>query len=88
MQEKGHQYKGPLDPPADARFQPSGTTQERKTAKDDVACKASTNLVGRWYAVESAYQTALISDHKAELAALAQAQEAIHKLINTLTGTR
>ena len=88
MQTKGHQYKSPFDPPADPKFQPPGSTQELKTAEDDLACKASTNLVGRWYAIESAYQTALITDHKAELTALAQAQPAIKQLVRTLVRTR
>jgi hypothetical protein len=84
MGAEGHDYKKPLDPLADPKFRPAGSAKERDTAKDDVACKQSTNLVGRWYAVESAYQTALIQDHRTELEALARAAAANRDLVRTL----
>ena len=88
MKAKGHQYSSPFEPFGDPKFQPAGSAKERRTAEDDVACKASTNLVGRWYAVESAYQNALIADHKTDLTALAQAQPAIKELVRNLTHAR
>jgi hypothetical protein len=88
MQKKGHQYQKPFDPLADPEFRPAGTTKERGTAEDDVACKASTNLVGRWYAVEFAYQRLLITQHTAKLTVLAQAQPAVKRLVQTLNRRR
>jgi hypothetical protein len=88
MREKGHQYQQPFDPLADPAFRPAGSTKERITARDDVACKASTNLVGRWYAVECAYQSVLITEHRAELSVLAQAQPIVKSLVQTLVRTR
>jgi len=88
MHSKGHEYQKPLDPYGDPKFQPPGSALERQTATDDVACKESTNLVGRWYAVESAYQIRLIKDHEAELTAIARAASANRELVHALVGTR
>ena len=84
MRTKGHQYKKPLDPPADPKFKRAGSAEERRTAVDDVACKQSTNLIGRWYSVESAYQAELIENHQTELTALARAAAANRELVRTL----
>jgi hypothetical protein len=88
MQEKGYHYQQPFDPLTDPALRPAGTTKERRTAEDDVACKASTNLVGRWYAVESAYQRVVITQNRAELVALAQALPAVRRLVQKLHPTR
>ena len=74
MRALGHHYQNPLDPPADPDFERPGGALERETAKDDVACKKSTNLVGRGYAIESAYQNIVIKKHHRELTELARAQ--------------
>jgi hypothetical protein len=84
MRAKGHDYPKPLDPYGDPKLRPAGSARERHTATDDVACKKSTNLVGRWYAVESAYQTAQIHDHETELTAIAHAAAANQKIVQTV----
>ena len=88
MQDKGHKYKSPFDPFADPAFTPPGGAKERKTAEDDIACKTATNLVGKWYAVESAYQQGLIADHRNELTALGESQPAIKERVRALAQTR
>ena len=67
MRAAGFVYGGPLDPPADRRFQGRVTGLEIATAKADVACKRQTNLVGVWFAVESAQQRSLIEANRAAL---------------------
>ena len=84
MSAKNHQYRTPLEPPADPAFAKAGSAKERQTAQDDVACKASTNLVGIWFPVESAYQTMLIGEHRDELAALQQGNAVVRKLVLSL----
>ncbi len=82
MRAQGHHYQNPLDPPADPDFERPGGALERETAKDDVACKKSTNLVGRWYAIESAYQNILIKKHHRELTQLARAERVTNAHVN------
>jgi hypothetical protein len=67
MKAAGHTYAGPLDPPADRRFQHALSQPEIATARDDIACKARTNLVGVWFAVESAQQRSLIDANRPAL---------------------
>ena len=85
MRARGHDYKTPLDPPADRAFRVSGSVAERRTAQDDVACKVDTNLVGRWYSVESAYQTALIADNKAALTELSKAEVVVTRYVKQVS---
>jgi hypothetical protein len=67
MAAAGHPYAGPLDPPADPRFQGAFTPLEAATATADIGCKRRTNLVGIWVAAEAATQRALIADHRPAL---------------------
>jgi hypothetical protein len=43
------------------KFQPVVSEQEKKAARDDLACKKSTALLGTWLAADIAYQNALIA---------------------------
>jgi hypothetical protein len=45
-------------------------------ARQDIACKAETNLVGRWFAVESAYQRQAIDADRSGFAEVKAAIEA------------
>lgn len=67
MRAAGYHYSSPLDPPADPRFRKRGSLEEIATAKTDVSCKRLTNLVGVWFAVESAYQRKFIGENRAAL---------------------
>jgi len=80
MRAAGHHYEDPLAPFTDKSAQ--GVTQFAiDTAIDDVKCKKRTNLVGIWYAVESAYQNVLIEDHRTELDTVATANAATSEVV-------
>jgi hypothetical protein len=66
MDSRGFRMSTPLDevPTANAA---APSRREIAQARADVACKARTNLVGVWFAVESAYQRALIAEHVEQL---------------------
>jgi hypothetical protein len=59
MKDKGFSYKTPWDPGDKTWPKPAGA-DEISTATADVACKRQVNLVATWYAVEVAYENALI----------------------------
>lgn len=61
MTAKGYDYRTPLDPPHDPRFAGGLPAAEIATATADVACKKQANVVGVWFAVESAYQKRLVA---------------------------
>jgi hypothetical protein len=63
MSARGFTYATPINPPGDARFRNGLGRKEIATAKADVACKQQTNVVGVWFAVESAYQDRQIAAH-------------------------
>jgi hypothetical protein len=67
MAAAGHPYAGPLDPPADPRFQGAFTPLEAATGTADIRCKQHTNLVGIWAGAEAVAQRALIAGHRAGL---------------------
>jgi len=69
MKRAGYQYASSREPNNFKWPEPPGTT-EIATATADVACKQQTNLVGIWFAVESAYQKQTIERHSQQLAAL------------------
>ncbi|MFI1718331.1 hypothetical protein [Streptomyces litmocidini] len=67
MARSGFSYKTPLEPLEEIKG--SGpTAAEIATAKADVRCKESTNLVGIWFAVESKIQEELIARNEEALA--------------------
>lgn len=77
MRAKGYDYPDPIAAGGAADVttaEPS--TAEVRTATADVACKAQHNVIGVWFAVESAYETAMINTKLEELHA-AQAKMAI-----------
>ncbi|HEY5785270.1 MAG TPA: hypothetical protein VIT65_10875 [Microlunatus sp.] len=88
MRKQGHSYAAPLEPPADPRFGNPGGAAERATAEADVACKAQTNLVGRWYAVESAEQARLIEEHQSELESLRAAELEVSRFVRSISTSR
>ena len=69
MASSGFDYASPWQPNDTAWPEPAGATEIR-TAAQDIACRQESNLVGTWFAVESAYQQRVISQHRAEFAAL------------------
>lgn len=70
MRGRGYSYPDPVRAYEDPRWNtPSATTAEIAAAKADVTCKRQTNLVGVWFAVESAYQDQQIGQQRAGLAA-------------------
>ena len=81
MRDQGHDYDEPLAPFSDRSLQNGATRKAIDTAVDDVECKRRTNLVGVWYAVESAHQDVLIEDNRAALATLAEANAATSAVV-------
>ncbi|HLT09733.1 MAG TPA: hypothetical protein VK028_02860 [Micromonosporaceae bacterium] len=72
MAEYGYDYQGPWDAINDQRWwQGRGPSDaEIAAATADLDCRQRTNLVGIWFAVESAYQQQLIEQHADALAAI------------------
>jgi hypothetical protein len=74
MKTKGFDYPNPTAAPGkDPKF--SGTTAsplEIAIAQSDVACKQQTNLVGIWYAADSAYQQVAIAHNAKALTEVKQ----------------
>ena len=71
----------PLAPFSDPSLKDGSTRKAVDTAVDDVECKRRSNVVGIWYAVESAYQELLIEDNRAALAVLAKANAATSAVV-------
>jgi len=67
MAQHGFTYAGPLDAPADPRFRGALSAVEIAAAEADIGCKRTTNLVGVWSAVESAYQDVLLTANQSVL---------------------
>ena len=77
MKTSGYDYADPVSAYSDARWNsPTAGETEIKTAVADVACKRRTDLVGVWFAVESAYENARIPAQSAALAAELTAKNA------------
>jgi len=76
MKARGYRYATPFEPAGDPRFRGPLTAAETATAKADVACKQQTNLVGVWFAVESALQRTLIDRDATALDLAVQATKA------------
>jgi hypothetical protein len=64
MAQSGYHYKMPLDAAGDSKWNITQRSQpgqaEIQTALADVKCKQSTNLIGIWFSVESAYENEAI----------------------------
>ncbi|MEV3854141.1 hypothetical protein AB0J38_07420 [Streptomyces sp. NPDC050095] len=81
MKSRGFGMSTPMDEvPSSNGATPSRS--EIAQARADVACKARTNLVGVWFAVESAYQKAAIDQHHAELDEVTTARDATLRMID------
>ncbi|WP_433455201.1 hypothetical protein ACQPXS_44840 [Streptomyces sp. CA-142005] len=84
MNARGFRMTTPMDEvPSSNGATPSRS--EIAQARADVACKARTNLVGVWFAVESAYEQAAIAEHRAELDRVAKARDATVRAIDRLS---
>ena len=71
MKASGYDYGAPYDAGNDHRWATAmPTAAEIRTASADVACKQKTNLVGVWYAVDSALQTSMIDAQQQQLDAV------------------
>ncbi|MFJ3793985.1 hypothetical protein [Kitasatospora sp. NPDC090091] len=87
MAQKGFAYAKPMDAPNDPRFSgPSSTPVEISTALADIDCRTQTNLIGIWYAAETAYQNALVEKNATALAAAKQAKDAALKQAAAVMG--
>ena len=68
MARHGYHYATPYDASGDQQWNtPAPSAKELLTASTNVACKAQTNLVGTWYAVEAALQRHLIAANQQHL---------------------
>ncbi|MER6916642.1 hypothetical protein ABT354_33745 [Streptomyces sp. NPDC000594] len=75
MRTAGHTYPDPMKAMSAPGFSRATTgVGEVDTAMDDVACKKKTNLIGIWYAVETAYQHQLIEQNAKKLEAVTEAK--------------
>ncbi|SDT80860.1 hypothetical protein SAMN05216371_6466 [Streptomyces sp. TLI_053] len=76
MKEKGQTYASPVDAVRDERWfsSPTATAPEIAAATADVDCKQRNNVVGIWFAVETAYQNRAV---QADAKRLEQARKAI-----------
>lgn len=84
MDARGFRMSTPMDEvPSASAAAPS--RQEIAQARADVACKARTNLVGVWFAVESAYQKAAIAGHGEELDQVMAARDTTLRTIDRLS---
>ncbi|GLX48803.1 hypothetical protein Shyhy01_17530 [Streptomyces hygroscopicus subsp. hygroscopicus] len=84
MDSRGFTMHTPMDEVPSS----NGATPSRREiaqARADVACKARTDLVGIWFAVESAYQKAAIGQHGAELARVEAARDMTIRTIDRLS---
>lgn len=69
MSARGYDYSSSSEP-NNREWPEPPTDEEIATAVADIECKLETNLVGIWFAVESAYQQQFIDAHAGELAEL------------------
>ncbi|MFF2657182.1 hypothetical protein ACFVUH_07430 [Kitasatospora sp. NPDC058032] len=74
MKAKGYDYPTPIAATDDPQWQTLGAASEkaRQTATADATCKAEHNVVGIWFTVESAYESALIEQNAEALRAVKQ----------------
>ncbi|GAA5120855.1 hypothetical protein [Haloechinothrix salitolerans] len=88
MTAAGYDYDSPLDAGEDrAWYVKSGPSKrEIATALADVDCRARTNYVGMFYALDAAYQREAVAAHRAELRELREAAEVIDRNARRLLG--
>jgi hypothetical protein len=61
LERSGYRYADPLAAAADPAFTGPADQHQLDVATADIACKASTNLVGVWFSVEAAYEARAIA---------------------------
>jgi hypothetical protein len=76
MAGQGYHYANPLAPLSDPKLGGGTGADAIRTAHADLECKRSTNLVGVWFTVESAYQQRLINQHTGLVKATREARDA------------
>ncbi|MEW2431633.1 hypothetical protein AB0877_26775 [Micromonospora sp. NPDC047644] len=87
MKKAGYNYPGPLEA-VDAFSGPTPSGAERQTAMADVKCKSETNLIGIWFTVESAYQSAAIQQNlEALVSAKTRLESMLRKAASVAGGT-
>jgi hypothetical protein len=85
MRGRGHHYPTPLAAAADPRFRRGPvSSSEIATARDDIACKRQTNLVGVWSAAEADLQRADIAAHRPALERLRRSNDAQLRVVHDL----
>lgn len=68
MEEKGYNYRTPIEASGDKRwFGERATPQEKTVATADAECKIENNVAGVWYAVDVSYQKEAIEGNAEEL---------------------
>ncbi|KJY35199.1 hypothetical protein [Streptomyces sp. NRRL S-495] len=87
MKEKGQTYASPVDAVSDERWfsSPTATAPEIATATADIDCKQQNNVVGIWFAVETAYQNRAV---QADLKRLEQTRKAIDVTLANALATK
>ena len=91
MKTKGFDYPNPTAAPGkDPKFSAATPSPlEIAIAQSDVACKQQTNLVGVWYAVDSAYQDVAVAHNAKALSGIKQRIVAeLAKARGVLSGTQ
>jgi hypothetical protein len=78
MKKGGYSLSSPAQAPG-FRLQPSPTAAEIQMATADVTCKKETNVIGIWFAVESAIQKQLIARNEEALSDLRTSEQATLK---------
>ncbi|MGW1105038.1 hypothetical protein [Streptomyces sp. NPDC002540] len=84
MKEKGFDFKTPMDPAKEFTAAGPPTTAEKSTATADVECKQKFNVVGVWYATETAYQNGAIRENSDQLNKLRTYNETVVKAASSL----
>ncbi|MFJ4792878.1 hypothetical protein [Kitasatospora purpeofusca] len=87
MKEKGQTYASPVDAVGDERWfsSPTATAPEIAAATADIGCKQQNNVVGIWFAVETAYQDRAV---QADLKRLEQTRKAIDTTLANAAATK
>ncbi|WP_406088284.1 hypothetical protein [Kitasatospora purpeofusca] len=85
MRDRGFNYRNPSDPENDRALIAGAevTGQEISVAVADVECKKTTNVVGVWFAVDTAYQKQAMEQHASELQ---KAKETIDAMVRNAGG--
>lgn len=86
MVQHGYHVASPMDVPSTLQLVDLSGARAVTIATADVACKRKVNVVGVWYAVESAYQKGLIEKNAEILKNFKDQQQARMRLADSLSG--